>query len=278
MDLLTQTKQLIKQFKLSPDKFKGQNFCVDQRVLTAMIKYAGVNQQSNVLEVGPGFGFLTGELCQKARKVMAVELDHKLFGVVKKFENVYQNLEVVNQDIMKFEVASAKFENYKIVANLPYSITSAFLKKFLATEPKPESLTLLLQRAVAERICAGPGQMSLLAVSVQLYSQPAIQEIVKAEAFWPQPAVDSAIITFDHLQPFPYARAIDEKTFWQVVRAGFCSKRKQLHNNLKNSFHLTNQQTEKLFQISGLNPIIRAQQLRLKEWLVLAGAYQQILN
>jgi 16S rRNA (adenine1518-N6/adenine1519-N6)-dimethyltransferase len=166
---------------------------------------------------------------------------------------------------------------YKIVANLPYSITSAFLRKFLTAENQPRSMTLLVQKEVAERICANAGKMSLLAVSVQLYGRPQIVKIVGKESFWPKPKVDSAILLIDGIHHFPFTD-VSEKIFWQVIRSGFSAKRKQLHNNLKNCLHLTLAQVEQIFQQTGINQQVRAQELTLKGWLKLAKNYINILN
>jgi len=273
MDLLSQTKYLIKKIGLKPDRFKGQNFCVDENVIKTMVQTAAISQDDTILEVGPGLGFLTQELLKSAGKVIAVELDKQIVKLLRRLENVYPNLEVVEGNILRITNDELRMTNYKIVANLPYNITSAFLKKFLTAEHRPESMTLLLQKEVAERICAKVGQMSLLSVSVQLYSQPKIIRIVSRQSFWPMPKVDSAILQIDRIQPFPFSQQVTEKVFWQVVRFGFSSKRKQLHNNLRSSLHLTPAQTARMFKAAGLDEKMRAQELSLADWVKLAQAF-----
>ncbi len=276
MDLLEQTKYLIKKTGLTPDKLKGQNFCIDENVLSQMVKTAGIKKSDTVLEVGPGFGFLTQELVKLARKVIAVELDKKLFANLKNLSEVVDNLKVVNKDILKITNNQLPITNYKIVSNLPYGISSAFLKKFLTAEKKPQSITLLLQKEVAERICAPVGEMSLLSVSVQLYCQPEIIADVGHESFYPAPNVESAIIHFKNIIDFPFSEEIEEKKYWQMVRAGFCSKRKTIENNLANSFHFSKEKTKKIIEKSGIKPVARAQELSVKDWLSLSIEFAEI--
>ena len=284
MNLLSQTKYLIKKVNLKPDKLKGQNFCIDEELLKEIVKAADVSGKDTVLEVGAGFGFLTTELLKKAKKVIAVEIDSKLFKVLKQLEKFNDNLEIIEGDILqiprnkfqvtkKSQIPNLKFQNYKIVANLPYSITSTFLKKFLTGELKPESMTLLIQKEVAQRICARAGQMSLLALSVQLYAQPKIIRFVSKNSFWPKPKVDSAILQIDKIGGFPYQSQVEEQKFWQVLKIGFSAKRKTLENNLANGFYLPKEKARQIIVQAGLKPISRAQELSLAEWLRLAKSF-----
>jgi 16S rRNA (adenine1518-N6/adenine1519-N6)-dimethyltransferase len=171
------------------------------------------------------------------------------------------------------------------VANLPYGISSAFLKKFLTAKNKPQSITLLLQREVAERICAPAGEMSLLSVSVQLYARPQIIKIISQKSFYPPPKVESAIIHLDRITDFPYTEMFSgltdrqaEKKYWQVLRAGFCSKRKTLENNLANSFHLPKNKVKQAILQAGLAPAARAQELSLDDWLKLTFKLQDFID
>ncbi len=276
MNLLEQTQYLIKKTGLKPDRLKGQNFCVDEKVLADVVKTAEVSKNDTVLEVGAGFGFLTVKLAKAAGRVIAVEIDQDLIKVLRNLEKVYDNLEVVEGDILKisnFPSHGALYgvarNDFKVVANLPYSITSVFLRKFLTARPKPVSMTLLLQQEVAIRICAAAGQMSLLALSVQLYSEPKIVKLVSASSFWPKPRVDSAILHLGRIRDFPYAQEISEQHFWQVLRSSFCSKRKTLANNLASSLHLAKIEAETALKQAGLKPLVRAQELALADWLTL---------
>ena len=278
MNLLEKTKLLLKQTRLRPDKLKGQNFCVDEKVLQDMVLTAGLKKNETVLEVGPGFGFLTEKLLQACGRVIAVELEPALADLLKKSSGLYENLEVIGGDILKLDISEIITGPYKIAANLPYSITSFFLKKFLTAKVKPESITLLVQREVAERICARPGAMSLLALSVQLYAKPEIIKKIDSSSFWPQPKVVSAIIKIEEIRDFPFAEQVEEKVFWQIIKAGFCARRKTLENNLSNSFHLDKAKVKKIIEKAGLLSKVRPQELNLDSWLKIAITTRSLIT
>jgi len=298
MNLLEKTKLLLKQTHLKPDKLKGQNFCVNEGVLQEMVLAAELKKDEVVLEVGPGFGFLTEKLVQQCGKVVAVELEPVLAGLLKKSEWLSKNLEVIFGDILKLDISKIITGKYKVVANLPYSITSVFLKKMLTSQTKPESMTLLVQQEVAERICASPGEMSLLALSVQLYAKPKIIKKVDQACFWPKPKVVSAILKVEDIHDFPFAKQISakdplrrnvgavggpasgwqEKVFWQVLKAGFCAKRKTLENNLSNSFHLNKAKVKEIIEKAGLLSNVRSQELSLDKWLEVVTAIQNLIK
>lgn len=276
MNLLSQTKYLIRKSGLRPNKLKSQIFCIDEEVIKEMVKVAQVSNKDTVMEVGSGFGFLTAELLKKAKKVVAIELDKKLIKVLKNLESLHQNLEIIQGDVL--ELRTKDLKNYKIVSNLPYSITSAFLKKFLTSEIKPQSMTLLVQKEVAERVCALPGEMSLLAISVQLYSQPKIVKTVSKSSFWPEPKVESAILDIKNIRGFPFLNKVSEKVYWRVVRSGFSNKRKQLHNNLSGSLHLKSENIKQIFLKLKLNPQIRAQELSIDDWAEISHQVARLLS
>ena len=276
MDLLAQTKYLLKKTGLKPDKLRGQNFCIDKNIIDEMIKTAQVSKEDHVLEVGPGFGFLTLELIKQAKEVVAVELDEKLIKPLKQLEKANKNLEVIQGNILDFNLTTKNFLDYKIVANLPYSITSVFLKKFLTIPQKPKSMTLLVQKEVAERICAKAGEMSKLSVSVQLYGLPKMITDVKPSSFWPEPAVNSTILQINDIHSYQFANQVSEKFFWRVVKSGFSAKHKQLHNNLKNSLHLKEKEIDKIFSLTGLDIKIRAQELEIADWVKLSKTYEEV--
>lgn len=270
MDFLERTKLAIKQVDLKPTRLKGQNFCVDGNVLDLMVKTADIKKDDVILEAGPGFGFLTEKLLATGARVIAVELEPALARPLRTVEKLNSNFTVIEQDILRADLRPYLTNNYKIAANLPYSITSFFLKTFFTRERQPESMTLLLQKEVVERICAKAGDMSLLALSVQLYGSPEIIKIVPASAFWPKPKVNSAILKITDIHPFPFAGQIEEIFFWQVLRAGFSGKRKTLENNLANSFHLPKPKTAEIIQKTGLKQMARAQELNIQEWFKIA--------
>jgi len=263
--------QLLEKYNLSPKKYLGQNFLVDQKVLDTIIKTANIKSTDNVLEVGPGLGFLTAELVERAEKVVAVELDKSLFFVLKQEFKKQKNLELINDNALdlEFEKLEKLFEgkDYKIVANIPYQITSHFLKKFLTAQYHPKEMILMVQLEVASRICAKAGQHSLLSLSAQFYSSPQIIEKIGAESFFPKPKVSSAIIKLSDIQK--NLPKVDEKLFFRMLKIGFSAKRKQLQNNLANGFHENKQDFQKILEKLGFSSQIRAQQMSLDDWIKL---------
>lgn len=280
-DYQNQIKYLCQKYKIKPDRSKGQNFLIDENVYQKIIKTTELVKTDLILEVGPGFGTLTAELLKKVKKVLAVEADQKFLPILKNLETFNKNLILRNQDILKIrneevvQILGAteidqRIYDYKIAANLPYNISSFFLRKFLSYSGKPKLLVLLLQKELAERLTAKPGAMSLLSVSCQFYSQPKIITIVPKEAFWPVPEVDSAIVcfkTFDHFKEFRLPTDFNEKKFWQIIKIGFSAKRKQLKNNLANGLGFSVEEINKIFNKIGLQKTIRAQELKIGEWL-----------
>ena len=299
MDLLNKIQQVCKDNNIKPARSRGQNFLINENIYDKIVKTAGLKKDDVVLEVGSGSGFLTEKLAEKVKKVIAVELDDKLADLlrVNLKEKKINNVEVVNENILdvnfesgrKKELSSEASElsswqrmNYKIVANLPYNITSVFLRKFLSSENKPNLMVLMLQKEVAERIVAKPGKMSLLAVSVQFYAEAEIVKYVPRTDFWPVPAVDSAIIKLKVKEAKPLrffqnrrglASGEFEKKFFQLLKIGFSSKRKMLKNNLANGYHIGQKQTEDWLKRSGFNEKIRAQEMSVDDWVFLLGHF-----
>lgn len=276
-ELINQVKDICRTYGIIPNKDKGQNFLLNQKVIEVMIESSEVNHQDTVLEVGPGLGILTESLVKRAKNVISVELDKKLFGFLKIKFIKQSNLKLIEADILKFEVGRVISGDYKIIANLPYNITSFFLKKFLTAPVRPKSFTLLLQKEVAERICAKPGAMSLLAISVQLYGQAEIVETVSRNDFWPSPKVDSAIIKIFNIKDQLavdnfFSGLVTERFFWQVVKIGFAAKRKQLHNNLASGLKIGSAEVKKILNQANFDEQIRAQNLSVDDWLKLATA------
>ena len=279
MDISKRTRQLCKKYNICPSRSKGQNFLIRESVYKRIVKAADLHKNDVVLEVGPGLGFLTEMLARGVKKVVAVELDDRLAETLraKLQEKSIENVEVVNMDILRFKIKDLRFKisDYKVVANLPYNITSRFLRTFLEeVKVKPIMLVLMVQKEVAERIVAGPGEMSLLAVSVQFYADAQIIEVVPKEAFWPKPKVDSAIITLTPHPPLPLSRRggiagegeLDEKRFFKLVKVGFRAKRKQLKNNLAKGFSVKGEIIADILREVGFNGKVRAQELSVDDW------------
>jgi len=261
----------------------GQNFLKNNDIVKKIVAAADLKSDDLVLEIGPGKGILTEELAKVAGKVVAVELDRNLVPLLKtRFKN-QKNVEIIEGDILKTDISSllghqmSKSEkNYKIVANLPYYITSPIIRLFLESELPPTEMILMVQKEVAERIVAKPGQMSILAVSVQYYANAEILFEVGKENFEPVPEVDSCVIKIiPRLKTSPGAsrhpllkkgEGEDGKKFFQIVKAGFSAKRKTLVNNLSNSLHLDKTLVEKKLKTAGLKPTVRAQELSIEDW------------
>lgn len=254
-----------------PKKSLGQNFLQNKDIIYNIIDSANLKDTDTVLEVGPGKGILTEALCAKARLVLAVEKDYDLVRyLTDKFKN-QKNLKIIHQDILFFNPETLE-KGYKIVANLPYNITSYFLRKFLTCANKPQSLTLMLQKEVAERFCAKPGDSnrSILTIMVEFFTDAKIAFEVKKENFWPIPQVDSAVITLALKNNFP---KIDEKLFFKFVKFGFSQKRRTILNSLSAGLHLSKDKVGSILKEAGLDEKLRAEDLNLDNWLMLARIY-----
>ncbi|MBX4188757.1 16S rRNA (adenine(1518)-N(6)/adenine(1519)-N(6))-dimethyltransferase RsmA, partial [Candidatus Saccharibacteria bacterium] len=206
-------------------KSLGQHWLKDEPTLISVCESADIGKNDTVLEIGPGQGDLTRQLVKRAGRVIAVELDDQLARALPK-QITAQNLEVIRQDILKFDLTTLPAV-YKVVANIPYYLTSNLLRTLSESNNPPQGIALLVQKEVAERVAAGPGQMSVLSVSVQLYYQAKLGPIVPAELFQPPPKIDSQVIILQ-LRPEPLFKDLDAKLFFRIVKAGFAGRRKKL--------------------------------------------------
>ncbi len=243
--------------------YLGQHFLKSKRIVDVIVNAAEITQEDTILEIGPGRGILTEALLEKAGKVIAVEKDKELVRYLSDKFSACENLELIHGDILKIE--KLKIENYKIVANIPYYITSHFLRQFLENPPvggQPKSMVLMIQKEVAKRITSQPPEMSILSVSVQAYAEPKIVTFVSKRLFSPAPKVDSAIIKLQNIsRDFFKKDNLNEKEFFALVKQGFSHKRKTLKNNL----NLTSCDDAR-FKRCKINPQMRAQELSLKDW------------
>lgn len=277
-ELLKTSKEICKMLEIKPSRSKGQNFLITERVYDDIVKAAKVSSDDLVLEVGPGLGFLTAKLAKVAKIVIAVELDDKLAAYLKMAidSNDIENVHIVNEDVMKFDLDAylTKLEvetrKYKIVANLPYNITSIFLRTFLSAKLKPESLTLMLQKEVAHRMISKAPDNNLLALSVAYYGEAEIVREVKAGNFWPEPDVDSSVIKVT-LNDSKYDIELDRK-FFRLAKMAFSSKRKMLRNNLSAGFKMKPVEIEAAMLKEGIDPKRRAEDLSLEDFKKLFAA------
>lgn len=279
MDLtdLNVIKNFCKKYGVRPSKEFGQNFLIDNEVLEEMVRVADLKKDDIVLEIGPGFGVLTSELVKRVKQVTAIEADRKIVKAPGEILANPKNLEIREGNILKIQILDLGFLNYKykIVANLPYQITSAVFRKFLSEEPRPSEITVMVQKEVAERICAGAGEMSLLSLSVQFYGQPEIMAIVPRRAFWPEPEVDSAILKISNIQEVyeKHKEEIDPEKFFRLAKIGFSSRRKQLQNNLAGGLRLSNKKVRDILVKSGFDEKVRAQNLTVEDWIGLVDNF-----
>lgn len=275
-DLLAKTREICRMFEINPSRSKGQNFLINEKIYDEIIKAADLKETDSVLEIGPGLGFLTAKLAQRVRRVIAVELDDQLAAYLQTAvdSQANTNVKIINEDILRFDFGILEGRPYKIVANLPYNISSIFLRQFLSASHKPESLVLMLQKEVAERIVAVPPDMSVLAVSIQYYASARIIREVKAGNFWPEPKVDSAIIRID-VDKKGNSKA--DKLFFRLVKIGFSAKRKMLKNNLAAGLKIEARILENILLKNGFNPKIRAEDLSLADWRKLFAALAEFV-
>jgi len=257
---------LLKRHGLRADKRLGQNFLQDPLALERIAGEAEIQSTDSVLEIGPGLGSLTRYLSVAAREVTAVELDPDLAAVLRGVLKPYANVRVVQGDILDFQPKELGLPaNYIVAANIPYNITSAIVRHLLESEPKPRRIVLTVQKEVAERICSTPPDMSLLALSVQVYGRPQIVARIPAGAFYPAPKVDSAVVRIE-VHPEPVIAENLLGVFFKYVKAGFSQKRKTLRNSLSAGLRISTTRAESLLMESGIDPRRRAQTLSLDEW------------
>jgi 16S rRNA (adenine1518-N6/adenine1519-N6)-dimethyltransferase len=249
---------------MRPSKGKGQNFLIDKNILNKIVEKSEIGSDENILEVGPGFGVLTERIARKAKRVLAVELDRKLYAyLLDRFEG-QENLEIVNKDILKItdkEIEEKLGKKYRVIANLPYSITSQFIRVFLERENRPQEIIIMIQKEVGERIAANEPNMNMLALSTQYYSEAKMLFDVTRGCFFPEPKVDSVII---RLKLKGKREKGNDDELFRFIKLGFVSKRKKLSNNLGKEYDKV--KLSKVFASLGLDENVRAQELGLEEW------------
>jgi len=278
---LSNIKKLLTYYNLSANKKLGQHFLTDREALNASLAAANLTTEDFVVEVGPGFGTLTMALAEVSGRVLAIETDPKMLAILRPMVNGLANVEILPANILNvrpeeiyerftaWSKARTSKTHYKVVSNLPYYITSAIIKFFLTAKKRPQQMVLMVQKEVAERITATPGEMSVLAVSVQFYAAAEIVMIVPNTSFWPKPVVDSAIIS---ITPFTKLPEVNEKKFFRLVKAGFGERRKQLHNSLEGGLMMEVEAVAKALSEAGIDGKTRPQDLAIEQWINLYNA------
>ncbi|MBI4360033.1 MAG: ribosomal RNA small subunit methyltransferase A [Candidatus Jacksonbacteria bacterium] len=288
---------LLSKTALYPKKSLGQHFLIDKNIAEKIVLAANLSKKDTVLEIGAGLGALTYPLSLVSGRVVAYEIDSRLIPILEETVRDLRNVEVRNEDILlslrgaerrsnllsasekdcfaSLAMTKNKFshclsDSYKLIGNLPYYITSRILGHFLSAEHKPKRVVVTIQKEVAERICAKPPDMSLLAVSVQLYGVPKVIARVSKNCFFPSPKVDSAILAFDVLRPSD----LNENDFFTLVKTGFSHKRKLLIRNLERGLSLSRERLEDAFDELGISSRARAEELGVEEWKMLTSKLQ----
>ncbi len=255
-----------------PNKSLGQHWLRDREVLADIADEAQLTPEDAVLEIGPGLGTLTSELLRQAGRVVAVEFDPAL---ARKLPGQFpgKDLTVIHEDILQFDLSSLP-AGYKVVANVPYYITSKIVQHLMTSANRPATSVLLVQKEVAERLAATPGDMSILAISAQVYAEVCMGAVVPAELFTPPPKVDSAVVVLQ-TRPVSLIDGLDERVFFRVVKAGFSARRKKLRSSLSGGLGLAKSDIETLLAAAAISPDARAEDLSIADWRRLVEVYAQ---
>ena len=272
------TIAVLQKYDFDFQKKFGQNFLIDERVLEKIISAAEVNKDDFVLEIGPGIGTMTQYLAENAREVMAVEIDKNLIPILSDTLSTYDNVSILNADILKVDIAKIVEEKnggkpVKVVANLPYYITTPIIMGLFENHVPIKSITVMVQKEVADRMQVGPGtkDYGALSLAVQYYAKPYIVANVPPNCFMPRPKVGSAVIRLERYEE-PPVKVKDEKLMFRIIRASFNQRRKTLANGLKNSAELdyTKEEVEAAIEALGRGASIRGEALTLEEFAKLA--------
>ncbi len=248
-------------------KSLGQHWLKDKDILAEIASEATLNSEDTVLEIGPGLGTLTSHLLKNSKQVIAVELDDDL---ARKLPGQFpgKNLKVFNEDILEFDL-SALPANYKVVANVPYYITSKIIQKLMTDKNPPEKVVILIQKEVAERLAAKKGDLSILAISAAIFAETKLGPVVPAAFFTPPPKVDSQVVVLTR-RAYPLVSSENQGDFFRVVKAGFSSKRKKIKTSLAGGLGISKEETAIMLEKAGIAPDLRAEDLSIEEWAKLA--------
>lgn len=281
----SKTKEILEKYNFSFQKSLGQNFIIDVNILKNMIQYAGISNTSRVIEIGPGIGALTEQLALHAKKVVAIEIDHRLINILKETLCDYENIRFIHQDVLKMDLKTemkqtfTKEQDIHIVANLPYYITTPILMKLLTDRLPIHHLTLMMQKEVADRIIAQPNskEYGSLSIAVQYYTEPKIVMTVPKNVFMPKPKVQSAVLKMK-VRKEPPVQVIDEDTFFTIVRASFAHRRKTLRNNLIHFFknHISPQTIDQVLKHVNIDGLRRGETLTIEEFAKLANQFVKV--
>lgn len=278
------TIEVLQKYNFNFQKKFGQNFLIDTHVLEKIIEESGITKNDFVLEIGPGIGTMTQYLCENAREVAAVEIDKNLIPILADTLSAYDNVEVINDDILKVDINKLAEEKnggkpIKVVANLPYYITTPIIMGLFESHVPIDSITIMVQKEVADRMKAEPGtkDYGALSLAVQYYAKPYIAAFVPPNCFMPRPNVGSAVIRLDCLARVP-VEVHNEKLMFRLIRASFNQRRKTLQNGIANSAELsfTKEQAARAIEQAGFDVRIRGEKLGLEEFARLADELERM--
>lgn len=277
-----QTMFILKKYNISASKSLGQNFLIDDNVIESIVEAAQIGSNDLIIEIGPGLGTLTSRLLQKAKKVIAVELDNRMINILNDRFSLYENFELINEDILKVNLQELinknKIQNVKVVANLPYYITTPIIMKLLEDKLQIESITVMVQKEVAKRLTAKPGDKlsGAITYSVNYYCNPEEIIIVPNSSFIPEPEVESEVIKLK-LRREPAVKIENEELFFKFIKASFMQRRKTLINGITNSGIMGKEECKSLLYKVGLNEKTRGENLSMQDFANLTNEYNKSL-
>ncbi len=263
--------QILNSYGILPKRSRGQNFLIDQNIVRKICEKAELKATDRVVEIGSGFGVLTRELAPRVKKVFAVDIDETLLGILQKELGSQKNLEIIKEDARKIPLTrfGKKDFSYRVIANIPYNLTSLLIQKFLEKTPRPSDMILMIQREVGERICAKPPDMSILGLITQYYAEPKVLFPVSKTCFFPSPQVDSVCIRLRlHTERSP--KTPEAQGFTRLIKAGFAAKRKYLAKNISKGLGIPLDTVSHAFTRLEIPLKARAQELRLEQWIIVS--------
>ena len=272
MNLEQETRYILNKYNAHANKGYGQNFLIDQNIVDGILEKAEVNKNDLIIEIGPGLGNLTSPLLENAGKVICIELDPKMVSILTDRFSLYENFELINEDVLKVDLNKLiednnQFKTAKVVANLPYYITTPIIMKLLEDKLNLESITVMVQKEVADRLTDKPGgkEVGAITYSINYYTNPETIINVPRDSFIPAPNVDSAVIKLDVLKE-PKVKVLDEELFFKIIKFSFLQKRKTLMNSLSNSGLIPKDYLEEVLNELGIDLRVRAEQLTLEDF------------
>ena len=268
MNLREETEFILKKYGLRANKKLGQNFLINEEIINQIIEKADVNKNDTIIEIGPGLGSLTAKLLENADKVIAIELDSNMSNILKERFCLYDNFELIENDVLKVNLNEIieKYESVKVVANLPYYITTPIIMKLLEERLKLKSITVMVQKEVGERFCAVPNskEYGAITISINYYTKPQIIIDVPKENFEPMPEVDSCVIKLD-VRNVPPVELKNEKDFFNLIKAGFSQRRKTINNSLA-SMGISKEKIKNVLEKLGIDSKLRAENLTMEQF------------